>query len=312
MRPANQLRPSRRNVLQTLGLASTGYVLQGGVSTATAEPADSTTRLGQFESGTDGWRTNGGNDLHVVHHDSFPVGITQGEQALGFRVDGDPYPMLWKTDLDGVDFENNPYLTADVLPSSYGNDAPVIFQFRYHYTPSERSGSGGDQQRRDEQGGSNSAGRPQVATSREIRIHQMDTATLSWDMSGLSQDALRSPNRLDIVWYPADDPPKSRPDGRGSGSSDEYEGAVIFDDIRLHAEAAVVGSVGIRQTVFDLEERFGPIDRVRTATIDGDVETGDVEFADGTTVSYRFETIGEERAIYTIDGESFKLGGGWA
>lgn len=310
MRSVNELRPSRRNVLQTLGLASTGLVLQeGGVGTATAEPSDSTTLLGGFESGADGWKTNGGNDLHVVHRDSFPVGITQGEQGLGFRVDGDPYPILWKTDIESVDFENNPYLTADVLASSHENDAPVIFQFRYHYTPSERSGSSGEG--RNKQRGSNSSGRPQLATSEEIRIHQMDTATLYWDMSELSQDALASPNRLDIVWYPADNPPNTKPDGRGSESAYEYEGAVIFDNISLHGEPAVVGSVGVRQTINDLEERFGPIDRLLTETIDDDVETGDIEFADGTVVPYQFEFVGDGKAIYTIDDESFKLGGGW-
>jgi len=40
-------------------------------------------------------------------------------------------------------------------------------------------------------------------------------------------------------------------------------------------------------------------------------EEGRFVFNNGEEVSVEFETVGEDRYVYTIDGESYKIGGGW-
>jgi hypothetical protein len=60
----------------------------------------------------------------------------------------------------------------------------------------------------------------------------------------------------------------------------------------LHREHGAI----VDRTFDDREERF---------------ERGTLVFSDGHTVAYSFEVLGPDRFEYTVDGETFELGGGW-
>lgn len=71
-----------------------------------------------------------------------------------------------------------------------------------------------------------------VAESNEIVVSQGIPRRLRWNMAGLNDEKLRTAKRLEIVWYLQNHPPDGSHRGQGRGSFD-YEGRVLFDDIRL-------------------------------------------------------------------------------
>ena len=161
------------------------------------------TQLGSFENGLDGWTTTGSNSLSRVDGNQQPAAITEGSYALDATVDSDSEPSIENQQLvQNADFENNPCLLADVLPTSVKNsDSAVTFRFRYHH-----SDPGG------------------VEESHEMTVRQQYGCQICWDMSNLSATKLANPDRLEVVWYPEEHPPSSGFD---------YDGRVIIDNIHL-------------------------------------------------------------------------------
>lgn len=318
----------RRGLLKMLGAAGALASLpEGHAGVASAREAGETRLLGGFESGRDGWKTNGGNELHLVDDNSFPPGVTQGTQALGVRVSGDPFPHVWKKDVRNVDFQSHPYLVGDVLATTFENDASVVFKIRYYYgrasgeddrKSSEKGGKRGsgkkggekDSKKRDNNG-AEPVGKPSVVESPEIRVEQLTPSTLYWDMSDLSDDALADPTRLEIAWYPADHPPETGANGRGSASSYDYRGGVVFDNIRVTSNPTEGATDAMTETFDRLQSAHGPFKEAITEQVEANEEHGYALFSDGTRVPYMFEALGDGKFVYTLDDESFKLGGGW-
>lgn len=316
----------RRGLLKVLGAAGALKSLPEGFAGVAGAKEDGETRLlGGFESGRDGWKTNGGNELHIVDEDSFPPGVTQGAQALGVRVSGDPFPHVWKKDVRNVDFEAHPYFVGNVLATTFDNDADVVFRIRYHYG---QTGGGGNQQRHKRSGNgkkdgeesneeqnrsrADPVGKPNVVESPKIRVEQLTPSTLHWDMSGLPDGALADPARIEVAWYPADHPPETGVNGRDSASSYDYRGGVVFDNVRVTNDPNEGTADAMPQTFDRLQSAHGPVEEVVTDRVEDDDEYGRIVFGDGTQVSYTFETVGGGRYRFELNGESFKLGGGWA
>lgn len=306
----------RRGLLKALGATSVWASFPkdfAGVASATE--SGETELLGGFESGYDGWKTNGGNEFHLVDENSFAPGVTQGTQALGVHISGDPFPHVWKTDVRNVDFRAHPYLVGSVIATTFDNDANVVFKLRYYYgqTGGEKGGEEDDEKSGKQQDGGDSgpAGKPNVVESPEIQVEQLTPSTLYWDMSELSDDTLDDPTRLEIAWYPADHPPETGANGRGSASSYDYRGGVVFDNIRVTSNPTEGAADAMKRTFDRLQSTHGPFEEAVTEQVEASEEHGYALFSDGTRISYTFEDRGDHKFVYTLDGDSFKLGGGW-
>lgn len=128
-------------------------------------------------------------------------------------------------------------------------------------------------------------------------------------MSELPTNVLENAKRLEIVWYLEDHEPADGHRGKSKGNFD-YRGLVVFDDIRLSESAPISEAQRSQQKKMDLHRAHGMIvDRVfeeQTETL----ERGTMVFVDGTEVPYAFEVLDDGRFEYTIDGETFEIGGG--
>ncbi|EMA14662.1 hypothetical protein [Haloarcula amylolytica] len=128
-------------------------------------------------------------------------------------------------------------------------------------------------------------------------------------MTDLPAETLQTAKRLEIVWYLEDHEPKGGHRGRTKGDFD-YQGVVVFDDIRLSDAPPLDETQRQHRKKQDLNREHGMIvDRVfaeRSATY----ERGTVVYADGTEIPYEFEVFDDGTYRYTIDGETFEFGGG--
>lgn len=293
---------TRRGMLTMTAATTLGSLLPAQVE---ARPGD-VTLLGGFEDGRDGWTTNGGNRLTVVTDEDVPAGVTQGTNALKATVRGDPYPMIEnEARVKRANFADRPYLLADVLGGQVSDtESDITFKFRYHHraTPADgKTGNGGE------------GGRQQksvlVEESEEMTVSPVLPTQLHWDMSDLDDEALANPERLEIVWYPTDHPPNGGPRGRGGGF--DYRGHVVFDNVRLTDSVDELSVSAIRTTVQNAKLEHGQLTETVVESRSESVEAGEFVFSDGTTLPYEFEQRGDDRFAYTIDGDTFKLGGGW-
>lgn len=283
-----------------LGMVSSDVVAgQAGGSSAGPSSGDPSV-LGDFEAGLDGWKTNGGNRLSRVTSDEVPAGVRSGEHALAVEVNGDLFPMIEnKKRVKAADFTDEPYLGMYVLAVAEETDSDLVFRFRLHYAPSGGKGSAGKGR------GKN----VNVEESEPIVVPQLRSRKVQWDMTGLSEDVLANAKRLEIVWYLADHEPTGSHRGKAKGGFD-YRGLVVFDDVRMAASEPVSESQKSLQKRMDLHRAHGMIvERVfeeQTETL----ERGQLTYADGFTTTYAFEVLSEDRFEYTIDGETFLIGGG--
>ena len=307
---------SRRVLLKTLGTTGSAAALGTGVTGGSvAARTESSNRLGSFDSSLDDWKTNGGNTLKRVSKNNFGAVVTSGDHAMGVGIDGDPYPMVWRNDLGPVDFASNPYFVAEVYATTLDNDADVVFDLRLHYNP---KGPGNGNENRGKEAGkggkrgtdNSPVGKPRVVSSDPITVPQNTPQHLTWDMRDLPDETLTNARRFEIAWHPANHEPRKGPNGRGPGY--DYQGAVFLDSIRLESSQDVLASQRLTGTLSALEREYGSFKRVVTESADGGVETGYVEFLSGATVDYTFEILSDEQYRYTIAGETFDIGGGWA
>lgn len=262
--------------------------------------------LGGFEDDRDGWRTNGGNRLTRVTETDFPAGVTQGTHALKTEVRGDLYPMIEnKSRVKRADFADRPYLVADVLGGPVSDtESDITFKFRYHHRATPASGG-------KDSGGKNGNQQKSVLVeeSEPMTVSPILPTQLYWDMSDLDDEALANPERLEIVWYPTDHPPDGGPRGRSGGF--DYRGHVVFDNVRLTDSVGELSLSAIRTEVQNLKLNHGPLTETTVESRSESLEVGAFVFSDGATIPYEFEQQGEDKFAYTIDGDTFKLGGGW-
>lgn len=263
--------------------------------------------LGDFEDGLDGWTTNGGNELEQITEDDVPVGVTSGAHALAVEINGDAFPVIENMQrVRRADFTKHPHLGVHVVAVAESIDADLQLKFRLHHTA-----EGGNPPNSD---GSNSGGGSRskdvnVAESEWKSVSQLRPQELQWDMSGLSTDVRETAKRLEIVWYLEGHKPDGGPRGRSTGKFD-YEGFVVFDEIRLY-ESAPISETGQRHAKKrDLHREHGMIVERRINEWQDGFEDGTLIFVDGTEVPYSFEVVDENEFEYTVDGETFKIGGG--
>lgn len=296
------LSPSRRNVLKTVPAAG-AYLSLGEFATGPVAAAEggNGVRLGGFDDGLDGWKTTGGNKLTRVSEDEMPAAVTDGTHALAVEIDGDLHPMIEnKKRVKQADFEKHPYLLMDVVGYAEETDSDLVFTLRLHHTATPADGGG-----KSKSGGKNVL----VEESDEQTIAQLNPGQIRWDMTDLDDDVLRTAKRLEIVWYIEDHPPDKGHRGRAKGDFD-YRGLVAFDDIRLTDDVVDVEAQARLEKKRDLHRKHGMIvERTFEEQSEG-LERGTLQFADGAETSYVFEVLDDGRFRYTIDDETYKLGGG--
>lgn len=295
----------RRSVLQFATIAGGFKLLSQGAAARSnqsrrAAPDGEGTTLGDFESGLDGWRTTGRNELEQVENDDVPAGVVRGAHALSVSVNGDMYPMIEnKKRVKGADFLENPYLQVHVLARVEETDSDIVFQFRLRHTQSGGNRSG--------KSDSKSQRRKSVTVVESDRqtVPQLTPRWLEWDMTDLPDQALKTANRLEIVWYVEDHEPSGNHRGRNEGDF-EYHGQVVFDDVRIMESPPRTESQRERDAKRDLHREHGMIVKrtfeERTATS----ERGVFVFSDGTEVPYEYEILDNGKSRYTLDGETFE------
>lgn len=298
---------SRRNLLKSVPAAG-AYLALSEVASGRAGESGSNdgVLLGEFSDGLDGWTTTGGNDLTRVAEEDVPVAVRVGTHALAVEVDGDRHPMIEnKKRVRKADFVDHPYLLAHVVGIARDTDSDLVLQFRLHHTATPAGGddgNGGD----GGQGGGGGSKDVLVVESDERTVQQLDPRYVRWDLREIDEEVLRTAKRLEIVWYLEDNPPERDHRGRDPG---DYEGVVAFDDVRLTDDAAAEEATASREKRQSLHREHGMIvDRTfeeRTESF----ESGTLEFVDGAEIPFSMEFLDDGRYRYTVDGETFLLGG---
>jgi hypothetical protein len=299
-------------MLQSTALAGGLGMLPVGVAAGNSGRVKSndgdTVVLGDFEDGLDGWRTNGGNELEQITDEDVPAGVTSGAHALAVTIHGDSYPMVEnRRQVKRADFASYPYLGVSVIAVADGTESDIRFRFRLHH--SAGGGNAPDGNGSNDRDGSRDKN-VNVAESEWKSVSQLRPRDLQWDMSDLSTEVREAAKRLEIVWYMEGHKPESGPRGRATGDVD-YEGFTVFDNVRLYESPAVTEAERSLQFERDLHRDHGMIvERDFEYERDG-LERGKLVFVDGTEVSYTFEVLGDNKYEHTIDGETFRIGGGW-
>jgi len=239
------------------------------------------------------------------------VSVTEGTQALEVSATGDPYPMIEnKERVRNADFGENPYLLADVLVDEARELSEVEFTLRFHYG-GDGHGNSNNGRRGNGRGGGRGRGRQKKSVrvkETTITLPQLSDATLFWDMSEIDDAKLSKPRLLEIAWRLADSSSPAGPRGRGPGQG--YQGDVYFDNVRLTDDVNAYSREAIALQLNKLRARNG------TYTYEADSRTEEFEegrfvFNNGEEVPVEFETVDEDRFVYIIDGESYRIGGGW-
>lgn len=300
----------RRTVLQLTSLAGGLGMLSSAVSASGNEdeagrgrPNTETEILGDFESDFDGWTTTGGNKLERIFVDDFHAGVVTGQHGLLVDVNGDLHPMIENEQrVSNADFLEYPYLQMHVLTTAKTTDSDLHFSFRLHHSAPEANGPEGD-------GGTQNKDKL-VVESDVKEVPQLEPTQVRWDMTDLSKKVLTTANRLEIVWHLEDYPPEGGHRGRSNGTFD-YQGIVVFDDIRLFDTPPVSEEERLQDEKIGLHRKHGMLrDRTIQERSTG-YERGSLTYSDGFTVSYSFEVLGDDQFQYTIGGKTFDLGGGW-
>lgn len=304
-KPPGTRRIRRRGVLA--GLAGVG-VAATGLLPSRARGESETALLGDFESGLDGWRTVGESLLDTVSAAEYPGAVTRGRRGLQVTAAGDLLPTIWNEQrVRSADFAGHPYFVADVTPGLFaGTDSPLTFELRYVH---------GDVPLEATVGEVGLGALPGVHESEAITVPPLAPSRLYWDMSDLPDAALSNPRRLEVLWYPADAAPEAS-DGSldvdlgGLLSGVDSLGSVVFDDLRLSDRVETVSTARLSNAWRDLQLEHGAYLETVVASRTASREEGAFVFADGASVPYAFEVLGEGSFRYEVDGEVVASGGG--
>lgn len=290
---------TRRNVMKSISAAGALMSLDElAIEQAIAAKNSDDVQLGKFSDGFDGWTTTGNNSLTRISKDEMPTAVQAGTHTLGVEIDGDLHPAIGnKKRVKKADFANHPYVMAHVLGYAEETDSDMVFTFRLHHTHTPAGGQ--------DDGGKDVL----VEESDEQTVGQFNPQYIRWDLSNFDEEVLRSANRLEIVWYLEEYPPKNGHSGQNRGDFD-YQGLVAVDDIRLTDDVASEKTQASQEKRMSLHREHGTIvDRTFEKRTE-DAESGTLVYADGSEVPYSFEVLDDGQFRYTIDGETFLLGGG--
>lgn len=277
---------SRREVLGTIGALFGGAATASG--SAAAVPGASATVddsedsvLGDFEDGFDKWSVNGDHELFQTPAEEVPAAVTTGSSALGVALGRAAKPRLENRDrIAAVDLEARPYLVADVLPA-VADAEQITIQLLI-----QARGSG-------------------VHRSQEHTIPNGISSRVYWNATELSEEVRARATRLSIELS------TDRSHQGNENGVDSVRGFAFLDSIRASDNPAAIGNVGSRNAIRELTLKRGIIEEFVTDERSEDYERGRIEFADGTSVPYEHEILAPQRVEYTIQGETYKTGGGW-
>lgn len=304
---SNSLRQqTRRNLLASISGTGAAAIITGLLpQTATANEERNITVLGSFESGKDGWQTNGRNELERIEKRERPAAVVEGSHGLMTIVNGDSYPMIEnKKRVLQADIVTHPYLFASVTPSDVSDtDSKVSFKFRLnHSTGTTNSGGSGSQ-------GNTRSKSANVVESEPTEVRPLSRSLLTWDLSEIDNAKLKKAKRLEIIWYPTDFPPSGS--SRGHGKDLDYRGDVVFDDIHLSDSRTQLSSVKLARDFQDLQFEHGQYQDTDITFRDETYESGKFVFASGAKVKYAFEELDSGRFEITIGNNTYQIGEGW-
>lgn len=304
----------RRTLLQYAALAGGAGVAIPGAASGKKNQTESTRtsdtdgmiQISDFESGTDGWKTDGGNELSQISSDQYPVGVANGDHALSVDVRGDTFPAIRKdAGIQNVDFRTHPYLHAHVVGLANGSESDLAFKLRLHHKPSRGTG-GKDTKSNGKKSTGNGKGRGTTQHVVELgpkTLSQLRPTEFQWNLTDVSDEKLASIRRVEIAWYLADHPPDRGPRGRNKDTV-EFEGLLLFDDVRAFQTDTVSDEQKQVQKKRALHRAHGKIVDREVTEITESVEKGTFTYADGTTIAYEYETLATGYQ-YTIAGETF-------
>lgn len=309
MKDYKTLSSERRSVLKSAPAVS-GFLLLGELATGrTAASEDaSVVHLGEFSDGLDGWTTNGGNDLSRVSEEEMPAAVRAGTHALSVRIDGDRHPMIEnEKKVKKANVAEHPYLLAHVFGYAEDTSSDLMFKFRLHHTATPTDGRGNGNGNSGGNGGRGSGKDVLVEESDEQTVSQINPSQIKWNLTDLDDEILETAKRLEITWYLKDQPAEGGPRGRNKGDFD-YRGRLALDDIRLTDDVSGGEILASQEKTRDLHRKHGMIAERTFEKRGENMISGTFVFVDGTEVPVAVEKV-DEQVRYTIDGESFFLGG---
>jgi len=283
-----------------------------GVSAAAAAPrsggtdadGDTVAVIGGFESGFDGWSGNGASVSRVTDEDVQGAAL-EGEYALRADAEG-AHPSIRRSVRD-VSLADKPYLISDVVtvPDGFSSSesaedilgSEVVFEislgrggFFSFSSPLNRIlgavfGESGDR------GGG-------TANSPGLRRPVVSDTHIYWDMSGLEDGFLSSARSLRVSW---------RVDG---GPVDAEDLSVYFDNVRVSSSVGELSGAAIEIKQGRLRAEHGTY-RYEAGFRNESFESGRFVYSDGYEVDVEFETVSDNRYLYSIGNDTYRMGSGW-
>lgn len=279
---------NRRGYLASLGgMAAGSFISSGFVA------ASSSTVIGDFEDGYDGWKTDGRNELSRTAESDDSWAVTSGEYALAVRSASDPQPLI-ERQLDGVPAR---YLLADLsIPDMADDPARTTVEVRLRYDRSRPTNQSGQRSKP-------SGGKPLVTLdAREVPFAYQ--GTLAWDLGGLDTLVTNNANRIQFVWRRSDAGTEGKPHGNGPGQG--YGGTVTWDNIRFSDDVDAFRRTMLANHVSNLRSQHGDY-RYEFERLEDGREVGRYAFADGTNVRVTFAPVAENEWKLTIGEESYRI-----
>lgn len=309
-------RLTRRTLTKSIAGLGVATALAPGAA-ATAATSDNII-LGEFEDGLDDWRTNGGVQLSRVSSTEEPTAVEHGKYGLAVSSNGDTYPVIEnKKRLKGTNLVDIPYLLGRIRTSLVPDHTKLTVLLRYHHRATPANGAGGRGNARGRGNGASGNGKgpkhspgkkPVLVEEKQLTIPLASRSAFFWDLSGLSDEKLETPQRLEIGWFVGDSVPRRGPRGNQHDGPDPK--TVYLDSIRWTSSRDFVDRAALMNYMDQLVLQHGDYRYESRGFFDGG-ERGVFIFTDGTEIDSRWKDLGSDKERYTIGERVFKLGGGW-
>lgn len=305
----------RRALMKSI--AGLGVATSLAPSTVAAAAASDNVVLGEFEDDLDGWQTNGGVQLSRVSSAEEPTAVENGEYGLAVSSNGDTYPVIEnKKRLKGANLVDTPYLLGRIRTPIIQEQTELTVLLRYHHLATPANGAGGHGKGKGKgNGASNGKGpkhspgkKPVLVEEKQLTVPLASRSAFFWDLSGLSEEKLETPQRLEIGWYVGDSAPRRGPRGKQHDGPDPK--TVYLDTIRLTSSRDFIDRAALTNYIDQLVLQHRDYRYESREFFEGG-ERGLFVFADGTEIDVRWEDLSPDKERYTIGGQVFKLGGGW-
>lgn len=223
-----------------------------------------------------GWTPEGEESLEQVTSEVAPQVLDGEGSALWVDSNGQPNPGIGHDSIftQGL-LRDHPFVELDV----------------FHHSPINRSGIelvlGVGRNLEDG-----------LVASRSVTVEEPTVTTVSIDVEDLSPSTRRTLSGLKVQWKPLEEP-------------ESYEGHLYLSNLRRTSRPTAADRQRLTRTEHRLRRKHGSIEGRTVHSSNGDREIGTFTFADGAKVRYAVEQIDTDRSRYELDGEQFRLGGGW-